>query len=338
MHVYFLGIAGAGMSALASVLISRGARVSGSDEAAFAPITTYLDRIGAPYHVGFDAARVPADITLAIIGASAKLGGADNPELAELKRRGVRCISFPAYLGAITAEREAILVAGSFGKSTLTAMLAVLLREAGLDPGYFVGAVPLDLPTTGHWGKSAPFVIEADEYVVSSEDRRSKFELYTPKHTLITSLQHDHVNMFPTLAAYAAPFQRLAAATPKDGLLVAARGHPLLETVTGGRAVIWYGLEEGAGFGARNIQVGETTRFDLVTPEGAAIPIETQLIGLHNTENIVGAAAMALSLGLADAGAVQRFAARFRGVARRLDKKTTRARAPAYEGFGSSYE
>lgn len=338
MHVYFLGIAGAGMSALASVLISQGARVSGSDEAAFPPITTYLDRIGAPYHVGFDAARVPADIDLAVIGASAKLGGADNPELAELKRRGVAYISFPAHLGAITKAREAILVAGSFGKSTLTAMLAVLLQEAGHDPGYFIGAVPLDLDRTGHWGASPTFVIEADEYVVSPEDRRSKFDLYSPKHTLISSLQHDHVNMFPTLAAYAAPFQRLVAATPKDGLLVCARGHALLETISGGRSVVWYGLGDGAGFGARAVRVGETTHFDLLTPSGEAIPIATQLIGLHNVENIVGAAAMAMSLGLADAGAVQRFAARFRGVARRLDKKTQRSRVPAYEGFGSSYE
>jgi UDP-N-acetylmuramate: L-alanyl-gamma-D-glutamyl-meso-diaminopimelate ligase len=338
MHVYFLGIAGAGMSALASLLISQGARVSGSDEAAFPPITTYLDRIGAPYHVGFDAAKVPADIDLAIIGASAKLGGVDNPELAELVRRGVPCRTFPEHLGALTAERDAILIAGSYGKSTLTAMLACLLREAGHDPGYFIGAVPLDLPTTGHWGSSPALVVEADEYVVSGQDRRSKFELYTPRHLLISSLQHDHVNMFATFADYVAPFARLIAATPADATIVAARGHPALQEITAGRQVVWYGLEDGPGYGATGVTIGETTRFTLLPPRGAPIPLATDLIGAHNIENIIGAAAMALELGLADAHAVQRFAAKFRGVARRLDKKTVRSRVPAYEGFGSSYD
>ena len=338
MHVYFLGIAGAGMSALASVLISQGARVCGSDEAAFPPITTYLDAIGAPYHVGFDASKIPPDIDLAIIGASAKLGGADNPELAELRRRGVPCRTFPEHLGALTSARETILVAGSYGKSTLTAMLACLLREAGHDPGFFIGAVPLDLPVTGHWGTSAPFIIEADEYVVSLEDRRSKFELYAPRHLLISSLQHDHVNMFATFEDYVAPFRRLIAATPSDGVIVCARGHGALEEICQSRRVVWYGLDNPIGYSARNIEVGEVSRFELITPSGGVIPLETELIGLHNIENIVGAVAMAMELGLADAPAAQRFARTFRGVARRLDKKTTRSTIPAYEGFGSSYD
>lgn len=339
MHVYFLGIAGAGMSALASVLISKGARVSGSDDAAFPPITTYLDRIGAPYHVGFDAARVPSDVDLAIVGASAKLGGAENPELAELKRRGVPTLTFPAHLGALTAEREVILVAGSFGKSTLTAMIAVMLKAAGQDPGYFIGAVPLDLDTTGAWGGPAsPFVIEADEYVVSMEDRRSKFELYRPQHTLISSIQHDHVNVFPTMESYVAPFARLVAQTPRDGALVCARGHEALEAITAGREVVWYGMGAGPGYSVTDVAIGETSRFTLRTPEGAAIPVATDLIGLHNLENLAGAAAMGLHLGLVDADAVIRAAADFRGVARRLDKKTGRSRVPCYEGFGSSYE
>lgn len=337
MHVYFLGIAGAGMAALASLLMSRGARVSGSDEAAFPPMTTYLDRIGARYHIGFDAAKVPPDVDLAIIGASAKLGGAENPELTALQQRGVKCVSFPAHLGALTRERASILVAGSFGKSTVTAMLSVLLRDASHDPSYFIGAVPLDLETTGHWGSSNVFVVEADEYVVSAEDRRSKFDLYQPAHTLITSLQHDHMNMFPTPQDYAAPFARLIASTPPSGALVCARGPDALPDMTEGRSVVWYGRDDTCAYAARDVHIGETTRFNLHTPNDV-IPIRTDLIGAHNVDNIVGAAAMGLHLGLADPSAVQRMAARFRGVARRLDKKTTTAQIPAYEGFGSSYE
>jgi UDP-N-acetylmuramate: L-alanyl-gamma-D-glutamyl-meso-diaminopimelate ligase len=338
MNVYFLGIAGAGMSALASVLASEGHRVSGSDGAVYPPVSTYLERLGIPYHRGFDAAHVPADADLAIVGSSASLNLADNLELAEIVRRGLPRYSFAEYLGLHTQGRENIVVAGSFGKSTLTALCAVLLREAGRDPGYFIGAVPLDLDATGRWGAAPEFLMEGDEYIVGGEDRRSKFELYHPGHVLISSLVHDHLNVFPTMESYEAPFAKLVGMTPADGLLVCADAYPALHRLTTGREVVWYGLEPCEGYYAEGVTPGEVTRFDIRTPGGARIPIETELLGLHNVENIVGAAALLMELGLIDSGALQRGARRFRGVARRLDKKTATSRVPAYEGFGSSYE
>ena len=338
MNIYFLGIAGAGMSALASVLASEGHRVSGSDGAVYPPVSTYLERLGIPYHRGFDAAHVPADADLAIVGSSASLNLAENPELAEILRRGLPRYSFPEYLGLHTQDRTNIVVAGSFGKSTLTALCAVLMREAGRDPGYFIGAVPLDLDATGRWGADPEFLMEGDEYIVGGEDRRSKFELYHPSHVLISSLVHDHLNVFPTMESYEAPFVELIGLLPPEGRLVCANAYPALHRLTAGREVVWYGLEPCEGYYAEGVTPGEVTRFDLRTPGGARIPVETELLGLHNVENIVGAAALLLELGLIDAEALQRGARRFRGVARRLDKKTTSSRLPAYEGFGSSYE
>ena len=211
MNVYFLGIAGAGMSALASILVSEGHAVSGSDDGVFPPVTTYLQSLNIPYHVGFDAALVPPNIDAAVIGSSAKLSLADNPELAELVRRGAPMSSFPEFLGRHVAGRDTVVVAGSFGKSSVAALLAVILTEAGGDPGYFIGAVPLDLPLTGRGGSDPIFVIEGDEYIVGGDDRRSKFLLYDPRAVLITSLVHDHVNVFPTMADYEAPFATLIA-------------------------------------------------------------------------------------------------------------------------------
>jgi len=338
MHIYFLGIAGAGMSALASVLVSEGHRVSGSDGAVYPPVSAYLERLGIPYHRGFDAALVPADADLAIVGSSASLNLAENPELAEILRRGLPRYSFAEYLGLHTQGRENIVIAGSFGKSTLTALCAVLLREGGCDPGYFIGAVPLDLEATGHWGVDPQFLMEGDEYIVGGEDRRSKFELYHPSHVLISSLVHDHLNVFPTMESYEEPFAELIGLLPPEGLLVCANAYPALHRLTAGREAVWYGLEPCDGYYAEGVTPGEVTRFDLRTPGGARIPIETELLGLHNVENLVGAAALLLELGLIDADALQRGARRFRGVARRLDKKTKTSRVPAYEGFGSSYE
>ena len=181
LNVYFLGIAGAGMSALASVLVSEGHTVSGSDSGVFPPVTDYLDRLGMAWREGFDAALIPLLLDAAVVGGSAKLDLANNPELFELRRRGVPLYSFPEFLGRHTVGRRNAVIAGSFGKSTLTALCAVLMREAGRDPGYFIGAVPLDLDTTGHGGADSMFLIEGDEYVTGDDDRRSKFEFYHPE-------------------------------------------------------------------------------------------------------------------------------------------------------------
>ncbi|MEO8811718.1 MAG: Mur ligase family protein [Caulobacteraceae bacterium] len=338
MNVWFLGIAGAGMSALASVLASERHAVSGSDAGVFPPVSDYLTRAGIAWRDGFDAAALPEAIDVAIVGSSARLGLAANPELAELIRRGVPRFSFPAFLAEHTRSRENLVVAGSFGKSTLAALLAVLLREAGRDPGYFIGAVPLDLEATGHGGTDRVFVIEGDEYVVGEGDRRSKFLLYRPAALLISSLVHDHLNAFPTMADYEAPFAELIGRLPTDKLLVCAHAHEPLRRLTAGRTVVWYGADRCPGYFAERVEVGEVTRLDLVTPAGVRIALETPLLGRHNIENIVGAAAFLLERGDIGAEALQRGVRRFLGVARRLDKKTAVSTVPAYEGFGSSLE
>ena len=338
MRAYFLGIAGAGMSALASVLASDGVEVSGSDDGVFAPISTYLERQGIPFHDGFDAKKVPPGVDVAIVGTSAKLGLGDNPELQELTRRGVPRYSFAEYLGRHTEGRETVVIAGSFGKSTLTAMCASFLVAAGKDPGYFIGAIPLDLEATGASGSDPTFLVEGDEYIVSPQDRRSKFLLYHPRHLLISSLVHDHLNVFPTIESYEAPFAELIGLLPPDGKLVCAEEHPALRRLSEGRDVVWYGLEPNAGYFAEDIRIGETTRFALRTPGGERLELSTELLGLHNIENITGAAALLLELGLITPDELAEVAPKFRGVARRLDKKTRLSRAPAYEGFGSSYE
>ena len=338
MKVYFLGIAGAGMSALASILKSEGHEVQGSDEDVFPPISTYLDAMAIPWRDGFEAALMPPDIDIAIVGASAKLRLASNPELAELDRRGVPRASFPEFLAHHTARRENLVIAGSFGKSTMAALVTVLLREAGRDPGFFIGAVPLDLEATGGWGHDPAFVLEGDEYIVGGEDRRPKFLLYHPHALLITSLVHDHINVYPTMESYEQAFAELLDLLPRQNLLVCAAGFPALHRIASGRAVVWYGRERCAGYWADELLIGEVTSFDLVTPKNDRITLETELLGHHNVENIVGAAALLLERGDIDAEALAAGVRRFRGVERRLDKKTRRSRVPAFEGFGSSYE
>jgi UDP-N-acetylmuramate: L-alanyl-gamma-D-glutamyl-meso-diaminopimelate ligase len=339
MRIHFTGIAGAGMSAAALMLRDAGHQVSGSDAEAFPPMSTYVEGLGFPFHRSFDAANLPEDLDVLVLGASAKLGGADNPEVAEAGRRGVTVTTFPELIGEVTAARRNTVVAGSFGKSTCSALMAHVLRSAGHDSGWMIGAISPSLPATGHWGSEPQVVLEGDEYIVGAADRRSKFVLYHPRDVLLTSLVHDHVNVFPTFADYEAPFRELLRLLPADGLLV-AREHPAIRAIAGEAAgrIVWYDTDRCEGWWAQDVTYGEITRFTLVRPDDGRLALSTVLLGEHNIENIVGVSAYLLERGLVSEQALQAAVASFAGIRRRLDRLTTRSLVPVIEGFGSSYE
>ena len=339
MRIHFTGIAGAGMSAAALMLRDAGHEVSGSDAEAFPPMSTYVEGLGFPFHRSFDSANLPPDLDVLVLGASAKLGGADNPEVAEARRRGVTVTTFPELIGEVTAARRNTVVAGSFGKSTCSALMAHVLKTAGHDSGWMIGAISPSLPATGHWGTEPQMVLEGDEYIVGPTDRRSKFVLYHPHDVLLTSLVHDHVNVFPTFADYEAPFRELLRLLPTDGLL-AAREHPAIRAIAGEAAsrIVWYDTARCDGWWAQDVVYGETTRFTLVRPDGGKLALSTVLLGEHNIENIVGVSAYVLERGLVSEQALQAAVASFAGIRRRLDRLTTRSLVPVIEGFGSSYE
>ena len=339
MRIHFTGMAGAGMSAAALMMRQAGHEVSGSDEDVFPPMSTYVEGLGLPFHRRFAAANLPAGLDLLVLGASAKLGGDDNPEVVEARRRGVRITSFPELVGQVTSDRANTVVAGSFGKSTCTALMAHVLRQAGHDAGWMIGAISPSLPDTGHWGAAPEVILEGDEYIVAPGDRRSKFLLYHPRDLLLTSLVHDHVNVFPSFADYEAPFRALLRLLPAEGLLV-AREHPAIRAIAGEAAcrLVWYGAQASDGWWATDIAYGDISRFILVAPGGGRLALSTSLLGEHNIENIVGVAAYLLERGLVSAQALQAGVAGFAGIRRRLDRLTTRSAVPVIEGFGSSYE
>jgi UDP-N-acetylmuramate: L-alanyl-gamma-D-glutamyl-meso-diaminopimelate ligase len=339
MRIHFTGIAGAGMSAAALMLRDAGNDVSGSDAEAFPPMSTYVESLGFPFHHSFDAANLPQDLDVLVLGASAKLGGADNPEVAEARRRGVSVTTFPEMVGEATRGRLNTVVAGSFGKSTCSALMAHVLKVAGRDAGWMIGAISPSLPATGHWGSAPEVVLEGDEYIVAPADRRSKFVLYHPRDVLLTSLVHDHVNVFPTFADYEAPFRELLRLAPADGLLV-AREHPAIRAIAGEAAsrIVWYDTARCEGWWAQDVVYDEITRFTLVRPDGGKLALSTALLGEHNIENIVGVSAYLLERGLVSEAALQAAVASFGGIRRRLDRLTAHSAVPVIEGFGSSYE
>jgi UDP-N-acetylmuramate: L-alanyl-gamma-D-glutamyl-meso-diaminopimelate ligase len=338
MKIHFTGIAGAGMAAVAQMMQDAGHQVSGSDQDVFPPMSTFVEGLGLPVAWRLDAANLPADLDVLVQGASAKLGGDDNVEARTARARGVRVTTFPELVGDLTRDRVNTVVAGSFGKSTCAALAAHVLRSCGVDAGWLVGAISPSLPATGRWGTSPEMILEGDEYIVGPDDRRSKFALYHPQRLLLTSLVHDHVNVFPTFAEYEAPFRELLRGLSADSLAV-LRDHPAVRGVAGEtRArIVWYGGDSG-GWRAQGEVFGDVTRFDLVAPDGACTPMTTSLLGVHNIENIVGVSALLLETGLVERDGLVRAVASFEGIRRRLDRLTRTSRIPVIEGFGSSWE
>lgn len=339
MRIHFTGIAGAGMAAAALMMREAGHVISGSDEGAFPPMSTYVEGLGFPVNWRFDAANLSADLDLLVLGASAKLGGDQNVEVQAARARGVRVTTFPELVGEATALRRNTVVAGSFGKSTCTALMSHVLRANGVDAGWMIGAISPSLPDTGYWGAAPEVILEGDEYIVGPNDRRSKFVLYHPRDVLLTSLIHDHVNVFPTFEDYVKPFGELMRLLPGEGLLV-AREHPAIRAIAGEAAsrIVWYDTQPCDGWYPEGIVYGDTTRFTLVGPGGRRVAIATTLLGEHNVENIVGVGAYLLERGLVDEAGLARAVESFAGIRRRLDRLTKVSAVPVIEGFGSSYE
>jgi len=336
---HFIGLGGVGMSAVAKLLTDAGVQVTGSDEDIYPPVSDFLARGKFDVRMPYAAANIPSDADLIVIGKNARLVKETNEEVAAAYQSGKPVLSFPEVLAELSNGKEAVVIAGSYGKSTTTALIAHCLEDAGLEPSYFIGAAPLSPDENARLGAGALFVMEGDEYPSSNTDPRAKFLHYRPMHLLITPLAHDHFNIFKTPADYLKPFQELVTLPPAQGTVVVCAEGPLSGEFLAGlaRPVVTYGLTTG-DFQAAGIAWGEATRFAITRGEEKVIEIETTQLGEHNVQNIVGAAAFIFSKNLMTPGRFAAAVRSFKGIRRRLDKKSGKTSVAVFEGFGSSFE
>ncbi len=338
-RAHFIGIGGVGMSATAKLLRDSGVAVTGSDEAVYPPVSHLLRDENLACATPYDPANIPADVEVFVIGKNARLVPDSNAEVAAAFASGRPILSFADVLGLLSQDSQTLVAAGAFGKTTSVSMMAHCLRGAGLDPSFMIGAVPLSPSTPAHAGTGRHFLLEGDEYPSSNSDDRSKFLHYHPDHLLITPLAHDHVNVFPTVNDYLAPFSQLVAGMPADGLVVASTGGELseqfLRSLT--RSYVTYGISDGE-WQVRDIEWGERSQFTIVHGGREIARLETGQLGIHNIENMLGVGAFLLSLGLIGADQLAAAMASFKGIKRRLDRKPGNTTIPIFEGFGSSYD
>jgi len=331
MRVHIMGIGGAGMSAIARVMHGQGYRVSGCDSS-HSELVAPLEALGIPVQIGHDPAHL-AEFTPDALAISSAIPD-DNAEL-----RAAQAVGIPVYkrrdiLGALMAGRTGIAVAGTHGKTTTTSMIAHVLAECGLDPGYIVGGVLADSGTNAQAGTGAPFVIEADEY-----DRM--FMGLRPRITVLTTLELDHPDQFADMQAVRALFNEFVALLPPDGLLIAgddngetraiaqARQAAGLPALTYGTGDLTWGL---TGWQAHHIEAsaGGGMRFTadrITTLDDAELEIDSwdgtiALPGAHNVVNGLAALAVAGALGVEIERALAALAS-FHGVGRRFEVKGT---------------
>lgn len=319
--VYFIGIAGKTMGPLAKAFKDMGWQVSGSDhKGIYPPISTYLQENQLPYIEGYSARNVPQDADLVVVGRSALMVDADNPEYLKAKQLGLKILSYPEVLQEYLIKDNSIVVAGTYGKTTISAILAWILMSTGLNPSYMTGGVPLNMGDGVKITDSNYSVVEGDEPPALRETDPPKFMFYRPKYLLLTATIYDHPEVFKTEGEYLEAFVRLVKVLPKDGLLVynpkAVAGEVV--KVASCRKVTYSLTDKMADYWVENIFPQEEVTNFMVKSKKENFDLTTILLGKHNLENLCGAVALSTELGINKEAIVEAVKS-FKGIKTRLE-------------------
>ncbi len=297
MHVHLIGVAGTGMSALAALFAEEGHRVSGSDVAFDPPVGPYLESLGIECLRGWQASNLDSKPDLVVVGNVCRQ---DNAEAREAIERALRTVSMPGALAEhVLSQRKPLVVAGTHGKTTTSTLLAYLLRQTGSDAGFFIGGIPLNFDRSSRLGAAgAPFVIEGDEYDSAFFEKVPKFWSYRPSAAILTSIEYDHVDIFPDEAAYLEAFRRFVRLIPKDGYLFAWAGDPRVrEVATEAQCEIrFYALDGDECGDVQPMWLGMRApggAMDLFGGGSLCGRTSVPLRGRHNARNTLAALAMA---------------------------------------------
>ena len=331
MHIHILGICGTFMGGLAALAREAGHRVTGCDAAVYPPMSGQLRALGIELIDGFGAEQLTLEPDVFVIGNVVTRG---NPLMEAILDAGAAYTSGPQWLAEhVLRSRHVLAVAGTHGKTGTTSMLAWILDQAGLQPGFLVGGVPLNFGVSARIGSGSCFVIEADEYDTALFDKRSKFVHYRPRTAVLNNLEHDHADIFPDLAAIETQFHHLVRTVPSTGrLIVNARDEALQRVLARGcwTEVQRFGTkrEEPGGLCAR----GEPQSFDVLRGSLKLGRVEWTLLGEHNQMNALAAIGAAEHVGVAPDVACAALAT-FLNVRRRLELRGEAAGVKVYDDF-----
>jgi UDP-N-acetylmuramate: L-alanyl-gamma-D-glutamyl-meso-diaminopimelate ligase len=324
-HVHVIGIGGSAMAPLAGMLRESGYRVTGSDAGVYPPASTLLESLGISFFNSFDAAHMQPAPDLAVIGNIIARG---NPELEEVLDRKIPYRSLPEILEEVCLPgKHSIVISGTHGKTTTTAMLAWIFETAGKKPNFLVGGVAENFGKSYGLGGGAEFILEGDEYETAFWDRGPKFFHYHPDDLIITSLEYDHADIYPDFETYQLAFRRLVNLVPRRGRVViwgdVDESGPALRHAAEKALcpVQTYGFDAANDWVASDFAVeGDKMRFRVAhraKPFGEFALVAT---GRHNAMNAMAAMAVADGRGISSE-VIAKALATFRSVKRRMDVK-----------------
>jgi UDP-N-acetylmuramate: L-alanyl-gamma-D-glutamyl-meso-diaminopimelate ligase len=319
---HMVRIGGTAMVPLAALLKEAGHRVTGSDLDFYPPMSTLLESLQIPVFRGFSPDHIPADCDAVIVGNAATR---DNVEAVEAERRRLPVLSLPqAIREFLLPGKTSVVITGTHGKTTTSALTAWLLLDTGRDPGFLVGGQMRNLGRGYRHGGGPHFVLEGDEYNAAFFDRGPKFLHYEPRHLFIGNIEYDHADLYPDLESILEAFRKVAQLVPSDGVLVLNRDDARVVEVAASASArrVFVSTEDlSADFAAADAVFDpEGTAFTLVEAGTPTARLRSPLLGHHNVRNALGAIALTRGLGLSSAE-IARALSRFAGVLRRLEVK-----------------
>lgn len=326
MKIHFIAIGGAVMHNLAIVLRRKGHLVTGSDDVINDPAKTNLQNEGLlPTRMGFYADNITPDIEAVILGMHAR---EDNPELKQALELGQKIYSFPQYIYEVSKNKQRVVIAGSHGKTTITAMVMHVLKEAGFQFDYLVGAKVKGFDTSVKITEDAPIIVlEGDEYLASPLHKESKFMYYKPHAALISGVAWDHINVFPEYDGYVKQFEKFAYSLEEWGFLTwYAHDEELKKIFNSFDAKIRTRPYDVHAYSIRGGVTYLTTGF-------GEVPLK--VFGEHNLQNIAGAKNICNELGVFDED-FYRAIQTFEGAANRLQLLGKNESTVVYKDFAHS--
>lgn len=332
MHVHILGICGTFMGGIAALARAAGHKVTGCDRNVYPPMSTQLKKIGIDIHEGVDAAQLDLNPDCVVVG-NVMSRGVEVVE-AMLDRRQ-RYTSGPQWLAEnVLHGRHVLAVAGTHGKTTTASMLAWILEDAGLAPGFLIGGIPGNFGESARVGESEFFVVEADEYDTAFFDKRAKFVHYRPQTIILNNLEFDHADIYKDIDAILWQFHQLLRTVPGKGRVIVNRADENLRRLIDmgcWTPVETFGIEDDADWTA-NFADKVERQINMRSPSGTAVETRWQMGGAHNLENALAAVAAASAVGVSFRKAVDALS-RFEGVKRRMERTATVADIAIYDDF-----
>ncbi|MES9895607.1 MAG: UDP-N-acetylmuramate:L-alanyl-gamma-D-glutamyl-meso-diaminopimelate ligase [Candidatus Thiodiazotropha endolucinida] len=318
MHIHILGICGTFMGGIALLARTLGHRVSGSDANVYPPMSTQLEQAGIDLMEGFEADHLQPAPDMVVVGNAMTRG---NPAVEAMLNRGLPYTSGPQWLAEhVLQGRWVLAVAGTHGKTSTASLLAWILEQAGLQPGFLIGGVPENFGLSARLGDSPFFVVEADEYDTAFFDKRSKFVHYRPRTLIMNNLEFDHADIFDDLAMIQRQFHHLVRTVPAEGLIISPLNDGNISDVLD--MGVWTPLEFfdpeiEAGWHAEHT-TADGHSFDVVCEGEMQGRVSWELIGNHNVANALAALAAARHTGVRPGAAIETFSG-FKNVKRRME-------------------